>query len=127
MLDNLDSVEWNFIITITDVLKPIKDVIEKMSGETCPTVSQYYPMYFALINILQPQPTATTLVRDMSNSISEALKERFEPIVHSNNLYFNTMLLDPHFKDYLLPTKERHKTNIKCNYFRYLQGNIKLI
>ena len=36
MPDNLDSVEWNFIIAIT-VLKPIKDVTEKMSGETYPT------------------------------------------------------------------------------------------
>ena len=41
MPDNLDSVEWNFIIAITEVLKPIKDVTEKMSGETYRTVFQY--------------------------------------------------------------------------------------
>ena len=61
MPDNLDSVEWNCIIAITDVLKAIKDVTEKMSDKTYPTISQYYSMYFALINILQSQATATTL------------------------------------------------------------------
>ena len=61
MSDNLDSVEWNCIIAITDVLKAIKDVTEKMSDKTYPTISQYYSMYFALINILQSQATATTL------------------------------------------------------------------
>ena len=44
MPNNLDSVEWNFIIATTDVLKSIKDVTEKMSGETYPTVSQCYPI-----------------------------------------------------------------------------------
>ena len=72
---NLDPVEWNFIIAITDVLKPTKHVTEKMNDETYPTDSQYYPIYIALINILQPQPTATTLIRDMSNTKGrEALK-----------------------------------------------------
>lgn len=52
MPDNLDPVEWHFIIAVTNVLKPIKDVRVKMNGETYSTVSQYYSMYFALINIL---------------------------------------------------------------------------
>lgn len=77
MPDNLNLVKWNFIVTITDDLKLIKEVTEQTSDETYRTVPKYYPMYFALINIFEPQPTKITLIKWYEQKYSRIIEDQF--------------------------------------------------
>lgn len=74
MPNNLTIAEWNFVECLTTVLEPIKNATEIMSGEVYPTLSQYYPMYFALISILQDHSTEHPLTTDICNSVRNALR-----------------------------------------------------
>ncbi|XP_053994525.1 E3 SUMO-protein ligase ZBED1-like [Hylaeus volcanicus] len=106
--DNLNVEEWSFLQTVTLVLEPFKDATEDLSGELYPTISTYYPIYFALLHVLE-ELTGDSTVLNISNSLRNTLKERFQPIIENNYIYIFRMMLDPRFKDYLLDHAEKHE------------------
>ncbi|XP_076626932.1 uncharacterized protein LOC143344609 [Colletes latitarsis] len=108
MPDNLSIEEWNFMEALTMILEPLKEATEDTSGDSYPTISHYFPMYFALMHILEEESAENALITNISNSVRNALKERFEPIIQSNWIYYHSMLLDSRFKDHLLQSTEKH-------------------
>ncbi|XP_076281274.1 E3 SUMO-protein ligase ZBED1-like isoform X2 [Lasioglossum baleicum] len=106
MAENLNNDEWNLAETIVTVLQPLKDATEIMCGERYPTLSQYLPMYIGLINVLKPDKTQTKKAIEFSNYLCNALKVHFEPVI-KDEIFVHAMLLDPRFKDLLLPPGEK--------------------
>ncbi|XP_043262245.1 E3 SUMO-protein ligase ZBED1-like [Colletes gigas] len=74
MPDNLTIEEWNFMEALIMILEPLKEATENMSGDSYPTISHYFPMYFALMNILQEESAENALITNISNSVQNALK-----------------------------------------------------
>ena len=77
MPENLNPDEWTFLKAITTVLEPMKEVTDLMSGDLYTTMSQYYPMYIALLNVLQPESTASAIITAMCNNVRDTLKVNY--------------------------------------------------
>ncbi|XP_076619869.1 uncharacterized protein LOC143341124 [Colletes latitarsis] len=74
MPDNLSIEEWNFMEALRMILEPLKEATEDMSGDSYPTISHYFPMYFALMHILKEESAENALITNISNSVQNALK-----------------------------------------------------
>ncbi|XP_076298600.1 E3 SUMO-protein ligase ZBED1-like [Lasioglossum baleicum] len=112
--DNLSTDEWNFLKCVNSILEPLKDATEIMSGERYPTISQYFPMYYALMNVLQVQTEENSLIVDISNKVRNALKERFQPI-EQDTLYICATVLDPRYKDQMFSCEQKQIMYRKLN------------
>lgn len=74
MPQNLNDNEWELVDSIANVLEPLKEATNIMSGEMYPTLSHYIPLYMELINVVRGESVQNERIRDIRTYLSEALK-----------------------------------------------------
>ncbi|XP_063230949.1 zinc finger BED domain-containing protein 4-like isoform X1 [Bacillus rossius redtenbacheri] len=103
--DMLTALEWKHAENFVQVLQPLAEATEEMSGNTYPTLSMIIPVLHCLLCSLESHITAKKDGMTLARALHKNLKSRF-PNYMQEPLQRAAMLVDPRFKGVLLSTIE---------------------
>nr|XP_015837581.1 PREDICTED: zinc finger BED domain-containing protein 4 [Tribolium castaneum] len=123
------SEEWDFIKELLDVLQPLENATNIMSGENYLTASSVIILTDGLLNIytdLQKR-NYKDVTKNCINNIIESINRRLGDLERSNSLLFVTFL-DPRFKNIGFSSEavmKKAKKNVISLVVNYIESNFR--
>ncbi|CAF2262836.1 unnamed protein product, partial [Rotaria magnacalcarata] len=95
----LESIEWNNLEELINVLEPFEAATRKLSVDSSPTLSLAIPLVTTLFTSLETRSTDSVFLREIKGILRQSLDERFKDI-YQNKMILLSTVLDPRWKDF---------------------------
>ncbi|KAK9744288.1 hypothetical protein QE152_g7943 [Popillia japonica] len=94
--DLLDEMEWNILLDCSQLLNPLKEVTEQLSGENYSTISMVIPLIKCMVHVIEQQLPTTAVGILLQSKLLTTVEKRFS--LARNKIAAISTFLDPRFK-----------------------------